>query len=83
VHGRRRRSAGSPLMGIKLPKNSRVAIAITRRVKAATLIHAVRVAVTGESGSPGLFDVLALVGQERSGRADPDPAVRVTFAPCG
>jgi glutamyl-tRNA synthetase len=41
-------------------------IAAARNVKAATLIHAVRVAVTGESVSPGLFDVLALVGRERS-----------------
>jgi glutamyl-tRNA synthetase len=35
-------------------------------VKAATLIHAVRVAVTGRSASPGLFDVLALVGRDRT-----------------
>ncbi len=34
-------------------------------VKAASLIHAVRVAVTGTSVSPGLFEVLALVGRER------------------
>jgi glutamyl-tRNA synthetase len=33
-------------------------------VKAATLIHAARVAVTGKSVSPGLFDVLALVGRD-------------------
>jgi glutamyl-tRNA synthetase len=36
-----------------------------RGVKAATLIHAVRVALTGKSVSPGLFDVLSLVGPER------------------
>jgi glutamyl-tRNA synthetase len=36
-----------------------------RGVKAASLIHAVRVAVTGKSVSPGLFDVLALLGRER------------------
>jgi glutamyl-tRNA synthetase len=35
-------------------------------VKAATLIHAVRVAVTGRTASPGLFDVLALLGRERT-----------------
>ena len=35
-------------------------------VKAATLIHAVRVAVTGRTVSPGLFDVLALLGRERT-----------------
>jgi glutamyl/glutaminyl-tRNA synthetase len=36
-----------------------------RGVKAATLIHAVRVAVTGKSISPGIFDVLALLSRER------------------
>ncbi|HEY7284813.1 MAG TPA: glutamate--tRNA ligase [Vicinamibacterales bacterium] len=36
-----------------------------RGVKAASLIHAVRVAVTGKSVSPGLFDVLALLGRDR------------------
>jgi glutamyl-tRNA synthetase len=35
-------------------------------IKAATLIHAVRVAITGKTVSPGLFDVLALLGRERS-----------------
>ena len=35
-----------------------------RGVKAATLIHAVRVAVTGKTASPGLFEVLALLGRE-------------------
>jgi glutamyl-tRNA synthetase len=34
-------------------------------VKAASLIHATRVAVTGRSVSPGLFDVLALLGRIR------------------
>jgi glutamyl-tRNA synthetase len=37
-------------------------------VKAATLIHAVRVAVTGKTASPGLFEVLALLGRERTHR---------------
>ena len=41
------------------------AVAEARGVKAASLIHAVRVAVTGKSVSPGLFDVLSLVGRER------------------
>jgi glutamyl-tRNA synthetase len=40
-------------------------VADVRGVKAATLIHAVRVAVTGHSVSPGLFEVLALLGRER------------------
>jgi glutamyl-tRNA synthetase len=35
-------------------------------VKAAALIHAVRVAVTGRTASPGLFDVLSLLGRERT-----------------
>jgi glutamyl-tRNA synthetase len=34
-------------------------------VKAAALIHATRVAVTGRSVSPGLFDVLELLGRDR------------------
>ena len=37
----------------------------SRGVKAATLIHAARVAVTGRAVSPGLFDVLELMGRER------------------
>jgi glutamyl-tRNA synthetase len=35
-------------------------------VKAATVIHAVRVAVTGRTASPGLFEVLALLGRDRT-----------------
>jgi glutamyl-tRNA synthetase len=35
-----------------------------RGVKAASLIHAARVAVTGKTVSPGLFEVLALLGRE-------------------
>jgi glutamyl-tRNA synthetase len=35
-------------------------------VKAAALIHATRVAVTGRSASPGLFEVLELLGRERT-----------------
>jgi glutamyl-tRNA synthetase len=41
------------------------ATAETRSVKAPTLIHAVRVVVTGKTVSPGLFDVLALLGRMR------------------
>jgi len=40
-------------------------VADARGVKAASLIHAVRVAVTGKAVSPGLFDVLALLGRDR------------------
>jgi glutamyl-tRNA synthetase len=34
-------------------------------VKAASLIHAARVAITGKMVSPGLFDVMSLVGRDR------------------
>ena len=40
-------------------------VAEARGVKAGALIHAVRVAVTGKAVSPGLFEVLALVGRRR------------------
>ncbi len=40
------------------------AIAEARGVKAATLIHAMRVTVTGRSVSPGLFDVLSVIGRD-------------------
>jgi glutamyl-tRNA synthetase len=35
-------------------------------IKAAPLIHATRVAVTGRTASPGIFEVLVLLGRERS-----------------
>ena len=35
-------------------------------MKAGTLIHATRVAVTGRTASPGIFEVLVLLGRERS-----------------
>jgi glutamyl-tRNA synthetase len=41
------------------------ALAEERGIKAGVLIHATRVAVTGQAVSPGLFDVLAVVGRER------------------
>ena len=40
-------------------------VAEARGLKAGTLIHAVRVAMTGKTVSPGLFDVLALLGRDR------------------
>jgi glutamyl-tRNA synthetase len=40
-------------------------LAADRGVKAGVLIHATRVAVTGQGNSPGLFDVLELVGRDR------------------
>ena len=36
-----------------------------RGLKPALLIHATRVAVTGRSVSPGLYEVLELLGRER------------------
>ncbi|MBS1816929.1 MAG: glutamate--tRNA ligase [Acidobacteria bacterium] len=41
------------------------ATADARGVKAATLIHAMRVALTGKTVSPGLFEVASLLGRER------------------
>jgi glutamyl-tRNA synthetase len=40
-------------------------VAEARGLKAGTLIHAVRVALTGKTASPGLFEVMALLGRER------------------
>ena len=40
-------------------------VADARGVKAASLIHASRVAVTGKAVSPGLFEVLSLLGRRR------------------
>ena len=42
------------------------AVADARGVKAAALIHATRVAITGRSISPGLFEVAALLGREHT-----------------
>ena len=47
------------------------AFAERKGVKPAALIHATRVAVTGRAASPGLFEVIALVGRDRTiGRMD-------------
>jgi glutamyl-tRNA synthetase len=35
-------------------------------IKAASLIHATRVAVTGRTASPGIFEVLVLLGRDRT-----------------
>jgi glutamyl-tRNA synthetase len=40
-------------------------VAEARGVKAASLIHASRVAVSGKAVTPGLFDVLILLGRNR------------------
>jgi glutamyl-tRNA synthetase len=42
------------------------ALAEARALKPPTLMHAVRVAATGKAASPGLFEVLALLGRERT-----------------
>ena len=41
-------------------------VAESRGLKAGTVIHAVRVAVTGRTVSPGLFEVIALLGRART-----------------
>jgi glutamyl/glutaminyl-tRNA synthetase len=43
-------------------------LAEARGVKPAVLIHATRVAVTGKAVSPGLFEVLELLGRPRTVR---------------
>jgi glutamyl-tRNA synthetase len=53
-----------PFTGAALESALRT-LAESRGVKAAALIHATRVAVTGRTVSPGLFDVLELMGRER------------------
>jgi glutamyl-tRNA synthetase len=57
------------------------ALAAERGIKPGVLIHATRVAVTGQAVSPSLFDVLALIGRDRvvarlgaAGRATLEPA---------
>ena len=40
------------------------AVAAERHIKAGALIHATRVAMTGRTTSPGLFEVLVLLGRE-------------------
>jgi glutamyl-tRNA synthetase len=42
--------------------------AAERGIKAGALIHATRVAVTGRAASPGLFEVLVLLGREQTVR---------------
>jgi glutamyl-tRNA synthetase len=41
-------------------------VADSRGIKAGALIHAVRVALTGRTASPGLFEVAALLGKSRT-----------------
>jgi glutamyl-tRNA synthetase len=55
-------------------------VAAVRQLKAATLIHAVRVALTGRTVSPGLFEVCELLGRERT-KERLAAAVRLASAP--
>jgi glutamyl-tRNA synthetase len=41
-------------------------VAEERAIRAATLIHATRVAVTGRTASPGLFETISLIGRDRT-----------------
>ena len=41
-------------------------VAGARGVKAATLVHGVRVAITGKTAGPGLFETIALLGRDRT-----------------
>ncbi|MEO6213101.1 MAG: glutamate--tRNA ligase [Vicinamibacterales bacterium] len=54
------------------------ALADARGIKAASLIHATRVAVTGRATSPGLFQVLELVGKERTVQRLRDVLIRLS-----
>ena len=57
--------AGLPTFDPESTESTLRSVADARGVKAALLIHALRVSVTGKAVSPGLFEVLALVGRER------------------
>ena len=57
--------AAQPFDGPTLEATLRT-LADRRGIKAAQLIHATRVAVTGRAASPGLFEVLELLGRERT-----------------
>ena len=56
------------------------AVADARGVKAASLIHALRVALTGRSASPGLFEVAVLLGRPAT-RARIARAIEVLSSP--
>jgi glutamyl-tRNA synthetase len=57
--------AALPTFDVATTEETLRSVADARRVKAASLIHAVRVAVTGKTVSPGLFEVLSLIGRTR------------------
>jgi glutamyl-tRNA synthetase len=57
-------------------ENAIRAVADGRTVKAGTLIHALRVAMTGKTVSPGLFEVASLLGRVRVEHRIQDAIVR-------
>ena len=76
-----RRCAELPTFDAGIDSKRRcAACAEARGVKAASLIHAVRVALTGKAVSPGLFEVLALLGRDARPRAPAD-APRASLSP--
>ena len=82
----RRCRASTPSMSVATEAALR-AVAEARGVKAASLIHAVRVAVTGKTVSPGLFEVARTAGpgaRPRPPRGSPPSPVDLAFliGPC-
>lgn len=53
-----------PSFDVEATEQAVRAVADARGVKAALLIHAVRVALTGRTASPGLFEVAVLLGRQ-------------------
>ena len=67
----RRRAGGGARAGEHRSTKAQVEAAVrgtatARGIKAGALIHATRVAITGRTTSPGLFEVLAWLGPERT-----------------
>ena len=65
---RERMETVEPFHAMPLEQTLR-ALGTERGIKAAALIHATRVAVTGRAASPGLFEVLELLGREKTCRS--------------
>ncbi|MBI4520602.1 MAG: hypothetical protein HY701_07170, partial [Gemmatimonadetes bacterium] len=59
------RLAQGPWTGAALEERLRK-LAADRSIPAARLIHPLRVALTGQAVSPGIFEVLVVLGRERS-----------------
>jgi glutamyl-tRNA synthetase len=58
--------AALPAFDVASTEQAVRSFAEARGLKAPTVMQAVRVAVTGKTASPGLFEVLALVGRDRT-----------------